>query len=130
MRYSIPMWVVTLVVCFTSTAHGASQLGRWSPGVGNARNAIYYEFCGHRYVVCALGDQAYRVARCETGGTFSVWAGVGKHPYWGLFQMGSHERQLWGYGTDPWRQAAGAKRYYDYSRRVSHDGWRPWDCKP
>lgn len=70
------------------------------------------------------GDQAYSVARCETGGTFSVYASNGQ--YLGLFQMGSWERATYGHGWTPIEQARAAWRYFVASGR----DWSPWQCRP
>ena len=111
---------------FTATVKAQTtqgwRLGKWSPGYHNSINAIYMAFCGG-YHYCARGDQAYRVALCEAGRKLSIWAHNGQ--YLGLFQMGSHERATFGYGRDPWSQARGARRYYDYAK-----GWGPWECQP
>jgi hypothetical protein len=74
----------------------------------------------------SYASQAMSVANCETGGTFSVWAGYGKHDYWGLFQMGYGERRTYGHGWNPWAQARAAYRYFVASGR----DWSPWTCKP
>ena len=70
--------------------------------------------------------QAISVANCETGGTFSVYAGEGKHQYHGLFQMGSWERRTYGHGYDAWAQARAAYRYFVATGR----DWSPWQCRP
>ena len=70
------------------------------------------------------GSQAVRVAYCETGGTFDVWARNGQ--YLGLFQMGSWERSMYGHGSTPLAQARAAYRYFVASGR----DWSPWECKP
>ena len=124
MRRSVLLAALVFVFPMKADAKSEWHLGKWDPGVHNVKNAIYYEFCGHRYRYCELGDEAVRVSYCETGGTFNIWAGVGRHDYWGLFQMGHRERALYGYGNNPWQQAAGAKRYYDLAR------WGPWTCQP
>lgn len=79
-----------------------------------------------RSVFGGYGSQAVAVADCETGGTFSVWAGYGKHQYWGLFQMGPSERARYGHGWDAWTQSRAAYRYFVDSGR----DWSPWSCKP
>jgi hypothetical protein len=61
---------------------------------------------------------AMRVAACETGRTWNVWATNGQ--YWGVFQMGSHERATYGFAWNVWEQARGAHRYW------SRAGWSPW----
>ena len=70
------------------------------------------------------GWEAVEVARCETGGTFSVYARNGQ--YLGLFQMGSHARALYGHGYTPLQQARAAYRYFVDAGR----DWSPWACKP
>lgn len=79
-----------------------------------------------RHVFGRYGDEAMRVANCETGGTYSVWAGYGKHQYLGLFQMGSRERAAYGHGTTPYAQARAAYRYF---AATGYD-WSPWQCRP
>jgi hypothetical protein len=45
--------------------------------------------------------------------------------YLGLFQMGSHERRLFGHGTSAHDQAIAARRYFVRSGR----DWSPWSCR-
>lgn len=71
-------------------------------------------------------SQAMAVVKCETGGTYDVWAGYGKHQYWGLFQMGARERATYGHGWNAWAQARAAFRYFT----AVHHSWGPWECKP
>jgi hypothetical protein len=75
-----------------------------------------------RQVFGSYGWQAVRVASCESG--LSVWARNGQ--YLGLFQMGSHERAVYGHGWDAWSQSRAAYRYF----RDSGYDWSPWACKP
>ena len=81
------------------------------------RDAIHHVFGPY-------GDQAVRVAECESG--LSIWAKNGQ--YAGLFQMGSSERSLysrayyWGW----WEQIRSAHRYFVASGR----DWSPWSCRP
>lgn len=77
-----------------------------------------------RLVFGEYADQAIRVADCETGGTFSVYASNGQ--YQGLFQMGSWERATFGHGYTPLEQARAAWRYFVASGR----DWSPWECRP
>lgn len=70
------------------------------------------------------GAQAVRVAGCETGYTYSVWARNGQ--YLGLFQMGSYARGKYGHSWSAWGQARAAYRYFVDSGR----DWSPWSCKP
>ena len=77
-----------------------------------------------RAVFGKYGDQAVRVAGCETGYTYSVWARNGQ--YLGLFQMGSYARGRYGHSNNAWGQARAAYRYFVDSGR----DWSPWSCKP
>lgn len=74
----------------------------------------------------AYGQQALGVARCETGGTFSLGSANGQ--YLGLFQMGSWERWTYADGryTTAWDQARAAYRYFVAGGR----DWHQWQCKP
>jgi hypothetical protein len=65
---------------------------------------------------------AISVARCETGGTFSVYAKNGQ--YLGLFQMGEYARSTYGHGWTAYEQARAAYRYF------LDAGWSPWQCLP
>ncbi len=70
-------------------------------------------------------QQALDVSWCES--KWYVWAGVGKHQYHGLFQMGSSERARYGHHpTNAWIQARAAWRYFVASGK----DWSPWSCKP
>ena len=62
------------------------------------------------------------VARCESG--LSLWAQ--NCQYLGLFQMGSHERAVYGHGPTALAQARAAHRYFVAAERT----WGPWSCKP
>jgi len=68
-------------------------------------------------------SQAIRVADCETGGTYNIWAKNGQ--YLGLFQMGSSERAKYGHGNGGWAQARAAERYLI----ASGQDWSPWSCR-
>lgn len=87
-----------------------------------AHLAINKAFCGHPRAFCYRGNQGFIVAGCETGQTWDIRAGVGKHNYWGLFQMGYTERHTYGFAFSPWSQATAARKYFNIS------GWKPWDC--
>lgn len=65
---------------------------------------------------------AISVARCETGGTFSVYAQNGQ--YLGLFQMGEYARATYGHS---WTAIGQARAAYAYFRDA---GWSPWQCLP
>lgn len=117
--------LITVLVLVAPAQAGQWKLGKWDPGVHNVQNAVYWAFCGHKYVYCSAGHSASRVAYCETGGTYSVWSDNGQ--YENIFQMGYSERKRYGWhtrGSDPWTAAKAAFKYY------SESGWRPWECKP
>lgn len=109
--------LAALVLLAAPLPGAGSRPQHWRPGAHNARHAICTVFSGY----CV---EALRVAECETGGTWSVWARNGQ--YRGLFQMGSWERRRYGHGTDPWAQARAARRYFIATART----WRPWpECR-
>ena len=108
---------IILYAAATADAH-------YKPGKHNTRHAINLAWCGRSNAYCGASSEAWQVAGCETGGTFSTWARNGQ--YRGLFQMGAHERATYGHGRDPWSQAFAAHRYYVLSGR----DWSPWTCKP
>jgi hypothetical protein len=90
-----------------------SEAGRYSR-VHRAVCAVFGRYC----------EQAMRVIRCETGGTYSVRARNGQ--YLGLFQMGASERARYGHGRTARLQARAAFRYFVASGR----DWSPWSCRP
>ncbi len=121
MKRVITILLLSLVFASPVAAKGW-HLGVYDPGVHNAKNAVYWAWCGHRYVYCDAGHEAWRVVGCETGYTYSVWSTNGQ--YLGLFQMGDYARGTYGHGRDPWTQAKAAHQYWMDS------GWSPWECKP
>jgi hypothetical protein len=73
------------------------------------------------YVFGPHAAEAKTVALCESG--FSTSATNGQ--YFGVFQMGSHERARYGGSSlNVWDQVRAAYRYYRAA------GWRPWECRP
>jgi hypothetical protein len=66
-------------------------------------------------------DEAVAVAWCES--RLDTKARNGQ--YLGLFQMGSHERELFGHGPSAHDQATAAHRYFVESGR----DWSPWSCR-
>jgi hypothetical protein len=66
-------------------------------------------------------QEALAVAWCESH--LSTTAQNGQ--YLGLFQMGSHERRLFGHGSTARDQAVAAHRYFVRSGR----DWSPWSCR-
>jgi hypothetical protein len=109
-----------------ATGHAADHEAKahYTPGQHNTRHAINLAWCGKSNSYCGASSEAWSVARCETGGTMSVWANNGQ--YLGLFQMGSFARSTYGHSTNPWGQARAAHRYYVASGR----DWSPWTCRP
>ena len=95
----------------------------WQPGQHNVRHAINQAWCGRANRYCWQSSEAWSVARCETGGTFSVWARNGQ--YLGLFQMGTYARQISGHGDSAYEQARAAYRFFVVSGR----DWSPWSCR-
>jgi hypothetical protein len=77
-----------------------------------------------RRVFGPWGDQAVRVAYCETGGTYNPAATNGQ--YRGVLQMGAWERATYGDSPTVEGQAQAAYRYF---AATGHD-WSPWECKP
>jgi len=88
-----------------------------SPSSYKDRNAAIIRSVFGRY-----GDQAVRVASCESG--LSIWARNGQ--YLGLFQMGDYARAKYGHSWNALGQSRSAYRYF----RDSGYGWGPWSCKP
>lgn len=97
---------------------------------GAQHNAIHRARCEYLPAAATIrcvwgggwrGDQAVRVARCESGLRTTATNGQ----YRGIFQMGSGERARWGHGYTVLAQARAAHRYYRYA-----GGWGPWACKP
>jgi hypothetical protein len=67
----------------------------------------------------SVGGFAQSVAKCESH--FHTWATNGQ--YYGIFQMGSHERSIYGgSSSNPWEQVRAAHAYY------LDAGWGPWQC--
>jgi hypothetical protein len=102
----------------------ADAEAHYQPGIHNTRHAINLAFCGRSNSYCGASSEAWQVAGCETGYSYSVWARNGQ--YLGLFQMGDFARAAYGHGHDPWTQARAAHRYYVASGR----DWSPWTCRP
>ena len=70
--------------------------------------------------------QALRVAYCETGGTYSIYARNGQ--YLGLFQVSAYWRRAipgW-HPHSAWGQARHAYRVF----RLTGSNWSHWSCKP
>jgi hypothetical protein len=91
---------------------GNSANARSAPTVPQIICQVFGSYCSTAQCI------AYRESRYQT------WAQNGQ--YLGIFQMGSHERALFGHGNDAWSQARAAKRYFDYERAHGRSGWGPW----
>ena len=106
------MKLLALTVLALLALGGPAGQTATTPSSGNEISttvkAIHWGFCGHRYVKCAAGYEAVQVARCETGGTFSVYARNGD--YLGLFQQGSWSRSFGHWAYNAWAQADSAFR--------------------
>lgn len=82
-----------------------------------------------RYVFGPYADEALRVSRdCEAR---AAWAHgdptkAANGQYLGPFQMGSHERDVYGDGRTMLEMTQAAYRYFVASGR----DWSPWSCKP
>ena len=76
-----------------------------------------------RTVFGTYGDAAVRVSHCESGpwGTMAI-----NGQYFGLFQMGSYERQTYGDSSCAEGQSQAANGYFIATGRT----WSPWSCKP
>ncbi len=97
-----------------------------SKGSGEAvkerRKQIICKVFGKRYC-----RQAIAVAGCETGQTFDVWAGYGKHDYWGLFQVSSYWRKKYeGFQFGAWAQSRHALKVF----KADGYKWAQWECQP
>ena len=114
----IVSFVVTLLLVEATRAH-------YVPGRHNAIHAINLTWCGKSNVSCDAGRYALKIAVCESG-PYWDWnrpTDARNGQYQGMFQMGHNERETYGHGPDPWRQARAAKRYWNIS------GWHPWECR-
>lgn len=67
-------------------------------------------------------EQAVDVAWCES----RLKPAARNGQYLGLFQMGAHERELFGHGPTAYAQSRAAHRYFLSSGR----DWSPWSCRP
>jgi hypothetical protein len=93
----------------------------WRPGTEHNRiHAINWAFCDGRVNGCWLGNQAVRVAECES----HLWPYARNGQYLGMFQFGAWARARFGFSWSPWEQARAARRYHRMS------GWSGWGCKP
>lgn len=66
-----------------------------------------------------------QIVKCETGSTYWPWASNGQ--YKGIFQMGSHERAIYGHGNNVWAQAKAAYAYYKVAG--FYNPWLKWQPK-
>lgn len=99
-------------------------LGHYQPGSHNAIHAIQQTWCGKANRECHEGNNAIRVAKCESA---QYWK---KEPqnavngqYKGMFQQGRWARGEYGHGPSVWDQARAAYRNW------RANGWQPqWEC--
>jgi hypothetical protein len=99
-----------VVIRRTLARREARRLSALSPKAAICR--VFRRHCG----------DAVAVAWCES--RLDTRARNGQ--YLGLFQMGSHERRLFGHGGNAHAQSRAAHRYFLRSGR----DWSPWSCKP
>jgi hypothetical protein len=123
-RLGLVLIVIGAVMLLLATRTDA----HFRPGTHNAVHAIQQTWCGKANRECWQGNEAIRVARCESA---SYWTRGIPHmarngQYLGMMQMGEQERRLYGHGPDPWSQARAAHYYWVVSGR----DWSPWECKP
>jgi hypothetical protein len=113
--------VVAAVLAYLLISLGPVQ-AHWRPNTPHNRiHAINHAFCG-QVNGCQLGNEALRVAYCESG--VNLWPYARNGQYLGMFQFGSWARSTFGWSWSPWGQARAAYRYW----RVS--GWSGWACRP
>lgn len=90
-----------------------------------AREARRLESLPPKEAICSVFgsycQEALAIAWCESRHSTAAQNGQ----YLGLFQMGSHERRLFGHGTSARAQAVAAHRYFVRSGR----DWSPWACR-
>lgn len=112
-------WVANL---WRDRAHDSRK--KWNSHVRYLNSLNSSPIAAIRYVFGPYGqaEEAVTVARCETGGTFSVYAKNGQ--FLGLFQMGNWARSVYGHGWTALEQARAALRYWLDS------GWSGWQCLP
>lgn len=115
--------IASFAIIISTLGFSSKSEAHYKPGKHNIRHAINLYWCGKTNKYCEAGRQAWEVAGCETGDTYSIWAKNGQ--YLGIFQMGSSERRTYGHGWNPWAQAKAAHRYYVASGK----DWSPWSCR-
>jgi hypothetical protein len=102
-RLALMIGVLTLIVAHDARSH-------YVPGDHNTLHAITWGFCGKQYRECAAGEEAKRVAYCETGKTYNVYSKSRNGLWWGLFQQGSFSRGFGNWRWNAWAQADSAYR--------------------
>ena len=112
--------IAVLVLVVLTAACGPRPSAGPPPAVSMSINQAFRPF-GQGVV-----DQAFRVAKCESG--WVATAGAGRY-YQGLFQLGQHVVAIRSYGgnfLDPWQNAQAARDLY-ITRGYS---WSAWTCRP
>jgi len=133
---AIAIIVLALVIMATSIGRAEahtwgthSHIKRSTPGYCKTHaNGVRERKCIVRVIFSTVGEgrKAVSVASCETGRTFSPTI-LGPNdeygnPRIGVWQFGTRERRVYGYGRTVTSQTYSALRYW----RVS--GWSPWSC--
>lgn len=121
---------IPLSKCYSAAkAAGPYQSYRWKVALRKCKRYRKQHAWNHRCggtvktIKCVFGrhgDEAVRVARCESG----LDTGAINGQYYGLFQMGVNERATYGDGRTALLQSQAAHRYF------LDAGWRPWSCQP
>ena len=107
------------------------RLGQLEKTIAALRRAIHAQDARRvaamppRAAICDVFDsycgEALAIAWCESRLTTTAQNGQ----YLGLFQMGLHERSLFGHGATAHEQALAAHKYFVRSGR----DWSPWGCR-
>ncbi len=114
---AVTVAAVILYAAATADAH-------YRPGQHNVRHALNLAWCGKANRYCGASSEAWQVAGCESGWTFSPWASNGR--YLGIFQVSDHwRRTVPGFRFNVWAQARHAHRVYRLT-----GGWSHWACSP
>ena len=136
--------VTTLALLAISTADSAEASYRPAPSriVAKAqkhRPPARGTLAKRAWIICHVWRgvscrYALNVAWCENRGFYPRKRGPHDeygNPRIGLWQFGTHERRVFGYGRNTWTQARAGYRYYRYAK-LHHwrNGWGPWQCRP
>lgn len=117
--------VMCIAFILTLTIVGAARAHFVPNSKHNVKHAIVLAWCGDVELahVCKHGREALVISTGCEAKSGSPWAGVGKHDYWGIFQVSEHWRNtVRGFKFNVWAQAQHAYRVF---RLV---GWSHWEC--